>query len=133
MAMGIVGYDIRPPFAQRLRTVLIHRLMKPALQHVIYFGLGTVGLISRIGRLGRAMPPLTPATFAPRRILLIRTDLMGDVVLSLPALHAMRRAYPEATIDMLVLPPNVGVIKHDPAVSRIITYDPNIWRRPNAF
>ncbi len=131
--MGMVGYDIRPAFAQRTRTFLIHRLMKPALQRVIYFSLGTVGLLSRLGRLGRSMPPLTPATFAPQRILVIRTDLMGDVILSLPAVHALRRAYPAAQIDMMVLPANVGVIKQDPAITRIVTYDPNIWRRPNAF
>ncbi len=131
--MGIVGYDIRPSLKRRVRTALIHRFIKPALQRVIYFSLGTVGLISQIGRIGRAKPPLSPETFVPRRILLIRTDLMGDVVLSLPAVHAMRRAYPQAQIDIMVLPPNVGVIKHDLAISRIVTYDPNIWRRPNAF
>jgi|SRR5579859_752166 len=131
--MGTVGYDLRPSFVRRTRTLLIHRFIKPALQRVIYFCLGTVGLVSRIGRLGRTIPPLTPATFAPKRILLIRTDLMGDLVLSLPAVHAMRRAYPEAQIDMLVMPPNVGIIKHDAAITRIVTYDPNIWRRPNAF
>ena len=116
-----------------MRTWLIHRLLKPALQRVIYSGLGTVGLLSRLGRVGRAMPALTPATFAPKRILVIRTDLMGDVILSLPAVHALRRAYPAALIDMLILPANVGVLKHDQAISRIVTYDPNIWRRPNAF
>jgi lipopolysaccharide heptosyltransferase II len=131
--MGIVGYDVQPSLKRRVQTALIHRFIKPALQRVIYFGLGMMGLISQIGRIGRAEPALTPETFAPRHILMIRTDLMGDVVLSLPAVHAMRRAYPEAEIDMLVLPSNVGVIKHDPAISRIITYDPNIWRRPNAF
>ncbi len=131
--MGIVGYDVRPSFKRRVRNRLIHRVVKPAIQRAIYLGLGTVGLISRIGRIGRAMPPLTPATFAPKRILVIRTDLMGDVVLSLPAVHALRRAYPEASIDMMVLPPNIGVIQYDPAISRIVTYDPNVWRRPNAF
>lgn len=131
--MGMIGYDIRPSLVRRTRTVLIHRLTKPALQRLIYYGLGTVGLVSYLGRLGRALPPLMPATFAPKRILMIRTDLMGDVVLSLPAVHALRRAYPAAQIDMLVLPPNVGVIKHDPAIARIVTYDPNIWRRPHAF
>jgi lipopolysaccharide heptosyltransferase II len=58
---------------------------------------------------------------------------MGDLVLSLPAIHAMRRAYPEATIDVLILAANAGVVKHDQAISRIVTYDPNIWRRPGAF
>jgi lipopolysaccharide heptosyltransferase II len=131
--MGMVGYDIRPAFAQRTRTFLIHRLIKPALQRVIYGTLGAVGLLSRLGRVGRAMPPLTPATFAPKRILVIRTDLMGDVILSLPAVHALHRAYPAAQIDMMVLPANVSVIRHDPAITRMVTYDPNIWRRPNAF
>ncbi len=131
--MSMVGYDIRPSRARRTRTWFIHRLAKPALQRVIYYGLGTVGLLSRLGRVGRGRPVLSPATFAPERILLIRTDLMGDVVLSLPAVHALRRAYPAAQIDMMVLPPNVGVIRDDPAITRIVTYDPNIWRRPNAF
>ncbi len=131
--MGMVGYDIRPSFARRVRMLLIHRLAKPALQRMIYYSLGTVGLVSRLGRLGRTLPALSPATFAPKRILLIRTDLMGDVILSLPAVHALQRAYPAAQIDMMVLPPNVGVIKHDPAIARIVTYDPNIWRRPKAF
>jgi lipopolysaccharide heptosyltransferase II len=131
--MGMVGYDIRPTFAERARTWLIHRLIKPALQRVIYLSLGMVGLLSRLGRLGHVEPLLTAATFAPNRILVIRTDLMGDVVLSLPAVHALHRAYPAAQIDMLVLPANVGVIKHDSAIAHIVTYDPNIWRRPNAF
>jgi len=131
--MSIVGYDRRPPFLRRARAALIHRLIKPALQRLIYFGLGTVGLVSRISRFGQVIPALTPAKFASQRILLIRTDLMGDVVLSLPAVHAMRRAYPDAAIDMLVLPPNVGILNHDPTISHIVTYDPNIWRRPKAF
>src|SRR5579885_3358231 len=104
--MGIVGYDIRPSLARRMRTFLIHRVIKRVLQRVVYVSLGTVGLVSRISRSGQTLPPLTPATFAPKRILVIRTDLMGDVILSLPAVHAMRRAYPAAEIDMLVLPPN---------------------------
>jgi len=113
--------------------LLIHRLIKPTLQRAIYGALGVMGLLSRLGHIGRAMPKLSPATFAPKRILVIRTDLMGDVILSLPAVHALQRAYPAARIDMLVLPANVDVIKQDPAITGIITYDPNIWRRPHAF
>jgi lipopolysaccharide heptosyltransferase II len=118
---------------RRVRTFLIHHVIKKFLQRVVYGSLGAIGLTSRIGHIGRDLPPLTPATFHPRRILVIRTDLMGDLVLSLPAIHAMRRAYPEATIDVLILAANAGVVKHDQAISRIVTYDPNIWRRPGAF
>jgi lipopolysaccharide heptosyltransferase II len=131
--MGAVGYDIKPPFARRARTFLIHHVIKKFLQRVVYVSLGVIGLAARLGRIGRSQPPLTPATFHPRRILVIRTDLMGDLVLSLPAIHAVHRAYPEATIDVLILAANAGVVKHDTAISRIVTYDPNIWRRPGAF
>lgn len=36
------------------------------------------------------------------KILLIRTDRIGDIVLSMPALHALRQRFPGARIDMLV-------------------------------
>ena len=39
-----------------------------------------------------------------RRLLFIRLDHIGDVAMSLPALHALRQRYPDARIDALVLP-----------------------------
>jgi ADP-heptose:LPS heptosyltransferase len=36
------------------------------------------------------------------RILIIRTDRIGDIVLSTPALRALRRRYPQAAIDYVV-------------------------------
>jgi ADP-heptose:LPS heptosyltransferase len=50
----------------------------------------------------------TPALKAPpppgalRKILIVRVDRVGDIVLSTPALRALRRALPEAKIDYLV-------------------------------
>lgn len=37
-----------------------------------------------------------------KKILVVRTDRIGDVVLTLPAINAIRRAYPKAQITMLV-------------------------------
>src|SRR5690606_32197436 len=37
-----------------------------------------------------------------RRILIVRVDRVGDIVLSTPALRALRRALPAAKIDYLV-------------------------------
>jgi lipopolysaccharide heptosyltransferase II len=65
--------------------------------------------------------------------LVIRLDLLGDLVLSLPAIHALARSYPDAAIDALVTPATVGVIQHEPAIARVMSYDPTVWRRPNAF
>lgn len=41
-------------------------------------------------------------SFCPHRILLIRTDRLGDVVQSLPTASALKQKYPDARIDMLV-------------------------------
>lgn len=37
-----------------------------------------------------------------QKILLIRTDRIGNIVLSMPALHALRQRFPAARIDLLV-------------------------------
>jgi len=39
-----------------------------------------------------------------RRILAVRVDQLGDVVMTLPAMHALRETFPKATIDFLVGP-----------------------------
>jgi heptosyltransferase II len=42
------------------------------------------------------------ATVEPRRILVKATNWLGDLVISLPALRAVRRAFPRATLAVLV-------------------------------
>ncbi len=74
-----------------------------------------------------------PATFHPKRILLIRVDLIGDLVMSLTALRALKRTYPDAEIDLLAVPSSAKVVANDPDIAQIIAYDPNIWRRPKAL
>jgi ADP-heptose:LPS heptosyltransferase len=48
----------------------------------------------------RGIPALPPD--AIRRMLLIRTDRIGDIVLTSPALQALLRRFPQARIDLLV-------------------------------
>ena len=64
---------------------------------------------------------------------MIRLDLIGDLVLSLPVMRLLKRAYPEAEIDLLAIPSSAQVVATDPELAEIITYDPNIWRRPKAL
>lgn len=92
-----------------------------------------IGVLILLGRLGRRYPPLTPRSFHPRRILLIRLDLIGDLVLSLTVARALKRTYPEAEIDLLALPSSAQVARFDPNIAEIIPYDPNVWRRPRAL
>ena len=51
-----------------------------------------------------ALAPLLPKPEAhpPREVLVLRLDRIGDVLMSLPALHALREALPEAKIRLAV-------------------------------
>ena len=91
------------------------------------------GLLLRIQRAGRRAQPLTPQTFHPQRILVLRMDLIGDLVLSMPVVRLLKQTYPEAEIDLLALPASAKVVEGDPDIARLLTYDPNTWRRPKAL
>lgn len=54
-----------------------------------------------------------------RRILLIRTDRVGDLVLSTPAITSFRRSWPRARIEALVNDYNEPVLRHNPDVDAI--------------
>jgi lipopolysaccharide heptosyltransferase II len=118
------GYDLRPPFDARLagRAKL---LTKRRGQWLLRLALGAVGYATRT-RMRAAGDP-------PRRILVVRVDLLGDVVLSLPAVRALGRAYPEADIDLLVLQSTAGILEGQPGIHRVLAYDPHVFRRPASF
>jgi len=87
-----------------------------------------LGLISSAGRLFRRPGPLDPERV--RQILVIRLDLLGDMVLSLPAVHALKRAYPNAQVTVLALPYAADLLELAPVVDSVLTYDVNRIRRP---
>ena len=60
---------------------------------------------------------------APNRILLIRLDRLGDVVLSTPVAQVLRQTFPHAFIAMLVRPPCREAIEGHPAINETLVYD----------
>ncbi|NQT90816.1 MAG: glycosyltransferase family 9 protein [Candidatus Omnitrophica bacterium] len=58
-----------------------------------------------------------------KRVLLIRTDRLGDVVLTTPAIKAIRDAYPDAYIAMMVRPYAELAVKGNPYLDEVIVYD----------
>ncbi len=126
------GYPMPPSSRRRLRKAVI-RTSRGILGRGIYLLLSIIGCLLWLQRRGKRYPALTPATFHPRRILVIRLDLIGDLVLSLTVVRALKRTYPQAEIDLLAIPASARVATFDPNLSEIITYDPNIWRRPQAL
>ena len=126
------GYPFPPNTHQKLRKTAI-RASKSLLGTCLYLLMSIIGGLLWLGRLGKHHPPLTPQSFHPRRILVIRLDLIGDLVLSLTVVRTLKRTYPDAEIDLLAIPASAKVALQDPHLSEIITYDPNIWRRPKAL
>jgi heptosyltransferase II len=51
---------------------------------------------------GPALRPAAPLRPAPQRVLVKEVNWLGDLVMSLPALRAVRRAFPDARLSVLV-------------------------------
>ncbi|MBL7072351.1 MAG: glycosyltransferase family 9 protein [Candidatus Omnitrophica bacterium] len=58
-----------------------------------------------------------------KRILITRTDRLGDVVLSTPIIRFMRKMYPSAYIAFMVRPENRDVVENNPHLDEVIVYD----------
>ncbi len=58
-----------------------------------------------------------------RNILIIKPSSLGDIVRTLPVLHAMRRAYPEAKISWLVRPDLAGILTASSELDEIVEFD----------
>ena len=54
------------------------------------------------------------------RILLVRLREIGDVVFTTPAVHALRRRFPDAHISYIVEPVAAPVVVHNPHLDRVI-------------
>jgi predicted lipopolysaccharide heptosyltransferase III len=57
------------------------------------------------------------------RVLLIRLRLIGDVVLSTPVIRALRRTFPDATLDYLVERDAAPVVAGNPDLDRVIVVE----------
>ncbi|MGD1092277.1 MAG: lipopolysaccharide heptosyltransferase II [Bryobacteraceae bacterium] len=58
-----------------------------------------------------------------RKILVRATNWVGDAVMSLPALRALRERYPEAEISILAKPWVAGLYHREPFCGRLIPYE----------
>ena len=55
-------------------------------------------------------------------LLLIQLRRIGDVMMTTPALRALRKSFPDATISFLTESPSDQVFKHNPHLDHLLVY-----------
>lgn len=64
-----------------------------------------------------------PEPLIPKRVLVIRLDRLGDVILSTPVAQVLRQHFPHAHIVMMVRPPCEDAVRGNPYLNEVIVYD----------
>ena len=72
---------------------------------------------------GRLCVKLSPMSFDPKNILVIDFGQMGDVVLSLPALAAVRQRFPRARVTVAVGKPGRQVVELSGSADEVLVVD----------
>ena len=60
-----------------------------------------------------------------RRVLILQTAFLGDVVLATPMAESIKNSHPEWEVDFLTTPESGALLENNPNISRILTYDKN--------
>ena len=58
----------------------------------------------------------------PKKILIIQLSALGDTILAVPAIRAIRHAFPDAEFTMLASPTNLNYLVNCPYIDRYISY-----------
>jgi heptosyltransferase-2 len=59
----------------------------------------------------------------PKRLLIIQTAFLGDVILSTPLIKALRELFPDSFISFLLIPETKKLLENNPYLNEIIVYD----------
>ena len=95
--------------------------MKSLLRSLVLLLVRFIGFpgVRAAAKKGSATPP--PVSPTPR-ILLMRPDHLGDMVLTTPVLDALKRSLPGAHITMMVGPWSSEVVARHPAINRLLVF-----------
>jgi len=73
-----------------------------------------------------------PDPFTPKNILLIKLRHHGDMLLSTPAINALRQRYPQANIDVLLYKETRPMLEAHPAIRQLHFIDRN-WKKEGGW
>jgi heptosyltransferase I len=65
---------------------------------------------------------------AYERILIVKLSAIGDIIHTLPAVAALRRAFPEAWLAWMVEKAGASLLRGNPDLDELITVDTRAWR-----
>lgn len=71
---------------------------------------------------------MVPIPHPPRAILIVRLSAIGDVVHTLPCLHVLRTAFPEARIGWLVEQLSASLLQGHPEIDDLFVIPKKHWR-----
>ena len=83
-----------------------------------------------MGRRGKSRPSDLAQV---KRVLVVRLDEIGDVLMTTPFLRELRQNLPNAWITLVVKPNVRNLVERCPYVNEVITYDWNVSRPPGAL
>ncbi|HEX2721821.1 MAG TPA: glycosyltransferase family 9 protein [Gemmatimonadaceae bacterium] len=90
------------------------------------------------GSTGAASESLGSCT-RPRRVLFVRYEKIGDLLLACGAIRAIAESSASTTVDVLAAPESAPLLRDNPFVRRVFTFDrhawwtwPALWRRLRA-
>jgi len=58
-----------------------------------------------------------------KRILIIQTAFIGDVILCTPLIKILRKTFPDSTVSFLLIPETKKVLENNPHLNEILVYD----------
>lgn len=118
LAAGLFAFLVQSAFDTNLYA------LRQATLFWVMAGL-TAGLGTQLLRISQKV-----ALQIPERILIVRNDRMGDLLMSLPAVHELKAAFPKAEVSLLVQKGLEPMVEGHPDVQRILTTG---WRKGNGW
>jgi len=81
-------------------------------------------LTARMLHTSRPLSRIAPSRV--RRILILRLDHVGDLVLTLPAIRGLKKAFPLVRIDVVVTPATAALCRACPWIDEVIVLAPSV-------
>lgn len=96
-----------------------------ARQHMRNLYLRSRGAVLRALPLSNGNGAMLPvAGESTGRILFVRLDRVGDVVLSTPAMEVLKKRFPRSELTVLLRPQTAALLENNPHVDRCVVLDP---------